>query len=161
MFNNSRVFRQHRAWRQLGRQQGVFRLSGKSLDFELPPETKRRSSSADTVRAWPPPTTGSTSSLPRLGERSPRSITASGFRANRKTLAKKVKPGDRFLCYLTGKSRFVGVFDVLSESYWDETPIWKSDPFPVRFKTRLVVKVPEDRGVHLHEVTAQSAKARS
>jgi hypothetical protein len=87
--------------------------------------------------------------------------SVSGFRANRKAVAKKIKLGDQFLCYLTGKSRFVGVFDILGGSYFDETPIWKSDSFPVRFKTRLVVKVPEDRGLHLHEVIAQSSHARS
>jgi hypothetical protein len=86
---------------------------------------------------------------------------ASGYRANRKAHARKVRPGDFFLCYLTGKSRFVGILEVLSESYWDESPIWKSDPYPVRFKTRLVCRVPEDRGLHLHAVVDQSAKARS
>jgi hypothetical protein len=85
----------------------------------------------------------------------------SGYRANRKTHAEKVEPGDLFLCYLTGKSRFVGVLEVLSDSYWDESPIWKSDPFPVRFKTKLAVKVDEDSGLHLHEVVEQSAHKRS
>ncbi|HLK13600.1 MAG TPA: EVE domain-containing protein [Fimbriimonadaceae bacterium] len=85
----------------------------------------------------------------------------SGYRANREAHAKKVRPGDLFLCYLTGKSRFVGILEVESEAYWDETPIWQSDAFPVRFKTRLVSRVPEDRGVHLHEVVEQSEHARS
>jgi hypothetical protein len=87
--------------------------------------------------------------------------SVSGYRKNRRPHAKKVAVGDIFLCYLTGKSRFVGALEVLSDSYWDETPIWKSDAFPVRFKTRLLVRVPEDRGVHLHEVVEQSAHARS
>ena len=85
-----------------------------------------------------------------------------GFRANRRKRAESIDPGDLFLCYLTGKSRFVGVFRVKSGSYFAEEPrIWESDAFPVRFEVELVVKVPEDRGVHLHEVTAQSAHARS
>jgi hypothetical protein len=85
----------------------------------------------------------------------------SGFRANRKAHAAKVRPGDFFLCYLTGKSRFVGILEVLSESFWDEHPIWQSDVFPVRFRTRRVCIVAQDRGIHLHEVSAQSAKAAS
>jgi hypothetical protein len=88
-------------------------------------------------------------------------FTVTGFRANRRKHAEKVQAGDLFLCYLTGKSRFVGVLEALSPSFWDETPIWKSDPFPVRFKTRLVTRVEEDAGLHLHEVVEQSAHARS
>ncbi len=86
----------------------------------------------------------------------------SGFRANRRRGAEQIEPGSLFLCYLTGKSRFVGVLRTTSRSYIAEEPrIWESDPFPVRFETELVVKVPEDRGVHLHEVVEQSAHARS
>jgi hypothetical protein len=65
------------------------------------------------------------------------------------------------LCYLIGKSRFVGVLEALSESYWDESPIWASDPFPVRSKTRLVLRVAEDDGLHLHDVAAHSDYAKS
>jgi hypothetical protein len=85
----------------------------------------------------------------------------SGFREYRKAHARKVRPDDLFLCYLTGKSRFVGVLDVLSRSFWDEEPIWTSDPFPVRFKTRLACRVEEDSGVHLHDVIEQSEHGRS
>jgi len=85
----------------------------------------------------------------------------SGFREYRKAHAAKVRPDDLFLCYLTGKSRFVGVLEILSRSFWDETPIWKSDPFPVRFKTRLVSRVEEDVGIHLHDVIERSEHARS
>jgi hypothetical protein len=56
----------------------------------------------------------------------------------------------------------VGVLEALGKTYWDdETRIWESDPFPVRFKTRLVSRVSEDQGIHLHEVVEQSRHARS
>jgi hypothetical protein len=84
-----------------------------------------------------------------------------GFPAKHERRAGKIRPGDLFLCYMTGRSRFIGVLEILSEFYWDETPIWTSDVFPVRFKTRLVKKVHEDSGIHLHEVVAQSKHARS
>lgn len=65
----------------------------------------------------------------------------SGFREGRKKYAKKINPGDYFICYLTGISRFVGVLEVLSESYFDKIPIWKDEDFPVRFKVKLVYKL--------------------
>src|SRR4051812_47750261 len=73
-----------------------------------------------------------------------------GFRASRKAHSRRVSPGDFFLCYLTGKSRFVGILEVLEQSYWDEGDrIWRSDVYPVRFRTRLITRVAEDRGLHL------------
>jgi hypothetical protein len=88
--------------------------------------------------------------------------SVSGFRANRRRGADRIEPGTLFLCYLTGESRFIGVLETTSRCFFAEEPrIWASDAFPVRFETRLVVKVPEDRGVHLHEVVEQSAHARS
>jgi hypothetical protein len=84
-----------------------------------------------------------------------------GFNPSRKIHAEKVPVGAWFLCYLTGKSRFVGILEALSESYWDETQIWRSDTYPVRFRTRLICRVPEDRGLHYHDVLARSAHERS
>lgn len=62
-----------------------------------------------------------------------------GFRAHRRGVAKKIKRGDYFICYLTGVSRFTGVLEVMSESYLDEkTQIWEDELFPVRFKVKLL-----------------------
>lgn len=65
----------------------------------------------------------------------------SGFREGRRKYSKKIKPGDYFICYLTGISRFIGVLEVLSESYYDKTPIWEDEDFPVRFKVKLIYKL--------------------
>ena len=62
----------------------------------------------------------------------------SGFKERRRNIAKKIHPGDYFLCYLTGLSRFIGVLEVLSESYFDDTCIWKDQLFPIRFKVKVV-----------------------
>jgi predicted RNA-binding protein len=48
----------------------------------------------------------------------------SGFRESRKKVARRVSPGDYFLCYLTGISRFVGMLEVKSKCYFDTTRIW-------------------------------------
>jgi predicted RNA-binding protein len=63
----------------------------------------------------------------------------SGFKERRRNLAKRIHPGDYLLCYLTGLSRFIGVFEVISESYFDDkTRIWEDQTFPVRFKVKVV-----------------------
>ena len=61
-----------------------------------------------------------------------------------------------FLCYLTGKSRFIGALRATSDVFTDTTPIWRTQVFPTRFKCELLVQVPEDRGVHLREVQERS-----
>jgi predicted RNA-binding protein len=64
-----------------------------------------------------------------------------GFRESRKKLARRVSPGDYFLCYLTGISRFVGILEVKSKCYLDTTRIWKDDLFPIRFDVVLMEKL--------------------
>jgi hypothetical protein len=61
-----------------------------------------------------------------------------GFRETRKKISENIKPGDYFLCYLTGISRFVGVLEVKSPMYIDHAPIWSGEDFPVRFKVELI-----------------------
>ena len=65
----------------------------------------------------------------------------SGFRKHREKVSKKIKPGDYLLCYLTGLSRFIGVLEVTSNYFIDETPIWEDEVFPVRFNVKLIHKL--------------------
>lgn len=84
-------------------------------------------------------------------------FSVTGFSERRLRSASKIQPGDIFLCYLTGKSRFIGALRATSDVYTDtENRIWKSQQFPTRFECELVVKVPEDRGIHLREVQTRS-----
>src|SRR5262249_13854439 len=72
--------------------------------------------------------------------------TVTGFRRHRWKGLAKIKQGDIFVCYLTGFSRFCGLLEVVSEPFLDETPIWKSDPFPSRVRrTPLVALQPTFR----------------
>ena len=57
--------------------------------------------------------------------------TISGFRASRQKLAAKVKPGDVFLCYLTGVMRWVGAVEVLGPSQ-EKHAIWSQMSLPVQ-----------------------------
>ena len=73
----------------------------------------------------------------------------SGFPLTMKNGSKKVKKGDRMICYVTKISRFVGVLDVLSESYEDNDQIiWKGESvFPIRFKVKPIVTVKFEEGI--------------
>jgi len=47
----------------------------------------------------------------------------SAFRESRWNTVKRIKPGDYFICYPTGVSRFIGILEVTSDPYKDNTPI--------------------------------------
>ncbi len=75
----------------------------------------------------------------------------SGFRARMGGFANKVKPGDIFLCYLTGVMRWVGALEVTGPSQ-DRSRIWKDDEFPVRFEVRPLVLLDPEHGVPMEEL---------
>jgi predicted RNA-binding protein len=71
----------------------------------------------------------------------------SGFRESRWSTLQKIKPGDYLLCYLTGLMRFIGVIEVTSEPYKDDTPIWSFATFPCRVDVKVVVKLTPETAV--------------
>ena len=70
-----------------------------------------------------------------------------GFRLPRRNYAKRIRPGDHLLCYISGISRMIGIVEVLSKMYIDETPIWSDSVFPVRFKVKLIYKLMPEAAV--------------
>lgn len=79
--------------------------------------------------------------------------TISGFRPRQRNVAARIKKGDRFICYMTRLSRFVGVLEVEGGPFDDATPIFyeDNDPFTVRFNVRVVSWLPLERTVPIHE----------
>jgi hypothetical protein len=79
--------------------------------------------------------------------------TTSGFRMSQHTGGQRIKPGDKFICYMTKLSRWIGVLEVLSECFIDDEPIFYSedDPFVVRFKVKPLVWLPKEKCVPVHE----------
>lgn len=81
--------------------------------------------------------------------------TVSGFRISRKAYVEnqKIGPGDRFICYCTKIQRFIGVLEITSYSFIDETPIYtkENDPFVLRFTVRSLVWLPLEKGIPIHE----------
>lgn len=71
----------------------------------------------------------------------------SGFSASRAKAVEKIRPGDYLLCYVTGISRFVGVLEVTSRPFVDETPIWGEGAFPHRVRVKPIVMLRPETAV--------------
>jgi len=83
--------------------------------------------------------------------RSDRSV--SGFRMRQRNVARRIKAGDKLMCYMTKLSRWVGLLQVVDGPFVEETPIFypDSDPFIVRFHVRPLVWLPVDKAVPIHD----------
>lgn len=75
----------------------------------------------------------------------------SGFRESTRTTARQIKPGNIFLCYLTGVMRWIGALEVVGPSS-DKTRIWKFDAFPIRFEVRPIIMLDPEHGVPMSEL---------
>ncbi len=84
--------------------------------------------------------------------------TVTGFREKDRniTMAAKIKPGDFFLCYLTGVSRWAGLLKVESEHYLDDqNRIWNEEMFPVRFKVKPEIILRPEFAVPMEKLAGQ------
>ena len=78
--------------------------------------------------------------------------TVSGFREGRKFIARKISPGDYLICYLTGISRIVGVLEIQSKFFTDDSKIWQDEVFPIRFKVKPIYKLDAKTAVPILEL---------
>ena len=77
----------------------------------------------------------------------------SGFSKHQLAWARRVQKGDRFICYVTKLSRWVGVLEVLSECYVDESPLFypEGDPYVVRFKVKPLVWLAKENALPIRD----------
>ena len=76
----------------------------------------------------------------------------SGFTIRQRGRAQRIKPEDLFLCYLVGLSRWCGVLEVLSESYYENAPIFKNpDPYEIRFKVKPILILEHEHSIPMLE----------
>jgi hypothetical protein len=75
----------------------------------------------------------------------------SGFRYRRRSMVERIKPGDIFLCYLTGVMRWVGALEVIGRSK-DTSHIWKDDEFPVRLDVRPMIMLDPEKGLPMDQL---------
>ncbi|MEP7037223.1 MAG: hypothetical protein ABI891_02675, partial [Acidobacteriota bacterium] len=78
----------------------------------------------------------------------------SGFRLRQQNMASLVEVGDKLICYMTKLSRWIGVLEVESKYFIDDTPILaQDDPFVVRFKVKPLAWLPKEKAVPIHDDT--------
>jgi len=82
-------------------------------------------------------------------------LSLTGFAENMRAAAEHIRPGDILLCYVVIVQRWVGALEVIGRSM-DMTPVWKKDPFPVRFAVRPIVALSLDHGVPQSELDDRS-----
>lgn len=77
----------------------------------------------------------------------------SGFRERYGRLAReRIRPGDIFLCYLVGLSRWCGALEVASEAFRDDAPIFGDpDAYVIRFRVRQIVALDAERSPPIFE----------
>ena len=78
-----------------------------------------------------------------------------GFSQRRHGVIDKIKPGDIFLCYLTGVMRWVGALEVIGSTTDTSRTIWKDADFPVRFEVRPLILLEPEHGIPMDELEGQ------
>jgi hypothetical protein len=74
-----------------------------------------------------------------------------GFRESQHSVLKQVRPGDIFLCYLTGVMRWVGATEIVGPSD-DRRPIWGDGVYPARFEVKPITLLDPEHGVPMESL---------
>lgn len=63
-----------------------------------------------------------------------------GFPERYRKWAKRVRTGDKFICYLgKGTKRICGLLEAKSEAFYDTKRIWADDTYPIRFEVNPII----------------------
>lgn len=76
-----------------------------------------------------------------------------GVREGHASYAAKLRPGDKLICYLTKLSRWVGVLEVQSGVFRDETPRFHKteDPYVVRVRVKPYAWLEKEKAIPIRE----------
>src|SRR5688500_4074450 len=77
----------------------------------------------------------------------------SGFRLRQERAARRIKVGDKLICYMLKISRWNGILEVTSTYYKDNSPLFydSNDPYVVRFKVKVLAWLPKEKSIPIHE----------
>lgn len=67
----------------------------------------------------------------------------------------KFKQGDYLLAYLRGVSRFIGILEVVSHPYRDNSRIWEDDIYPCRVKVKIITSLTPETAVPVQTLRNQ------
>ena len=79
-----------------------------------------------------------------------------GFRHSQRSALKRVRPGDVFVCYLTGVMRFVGALGIVGPGDY-RRPLWGGVAFPVRFEVKPIVLLDPEHGIPMESLLARTS----
>jgi hypothetical protein len=76
-----------------------------------------------------------------------------GFRLRQQLAVSRVQVGDKLICYLTKLGRWMGILEVASEWYRDDSPrfVAADDPFVLRFKVKPIVWLDLERAIPIRD----------
>lgn len=79
----------------------------------------------------------------------------SAVRIRQRKAAERVNVGDFVVAYMTGLSRWVGLFEVTGQVYEDQTPLFadKDDPFVLRLPIKVHAWLSPEHGIPIHDRT--------
>jgi len=77
----------------------------------------------------------------------------SGFRVRQQNAASRISVGDKLICYMTKLSRWVGVLEVTSKSFRDDSPLFyeADDPFVIRFRVKPLAWLPKEKAIPIRD----------
>ena len=77
----------------------------------------------------------------------------SGFSPRQEKAASRVTVGDKLVCYVTKLGRWVGILEVTSKYFRDDTPIFYSanDPFVIRFKVKVLAWLSKEKAIPIRD----------
>jgi predicted RNA-binding protein len=77
----------------------------------------------------------------------------SGFRARQEGAASRIKVGDKLICYMVKLSRWIGILEVTSTYYKDNSPLFYegNDPYVIRFRVKPIAWLPKEKSIPIHE----------
>ncbi len=79
--------------------------------------------------------------------------STSGFRLRQEGAAVRIKIGDKLICYMTKLGRWIGIFEVTSPYFKDNTPLFynSDDPYIIRFHVKPIVWLPKEKSIPIHD----------
>jgi len=77
----------------------------------------------------------------------------SGFRVRQQNAASRIKVGDKLICYMTKLSRWVGILEITSKYFQDDSPIFypADDPFVIRFNVKPLAWLPKEKALPIRD----------
>jgi hypothetical protein len=86
-----------------------------------------------------------------------------GFKKSFERRAQSVGPGDVFVCYLGGVSRWCGALQVDSRPYLDVVPIFSrsNDKYQVRFRVKPIVSLDPEFAIPVSELWNKLSRTRN